>query len=245
MIADTDFSGKTVLVVGGSAGIGNAAAQAFRARGAEVHVWARKPSAEDYADAPGSDMTGLHYHQVDVSDFDAVEAWAPPFDRLDVLVCCQGHVLYRRAEFQVKGFQEVLDVNLTSNMAIIGRFQPMLETAKGSVIVVSSTAAFHATVGNPAYNASKAGAVALVRTLAQGMATSGVRVNGLAPGFVPTRMTRVTTDREDRAETMRARIPMGRFGQPEEMAGVCLFLASPLASYVTGQTIICDGGLVL
>lgn len=242
---DTDFSGKRVLVVGGSAGIGNAVAQGFLKRGAEVHVWARKPSAADYAGVPESDLEGIRYHSMDVADFEAVEAWVPPFDGLDVVVCAQGHVIYKRGEFKWKGFRDVVDVNLTANMVIIDKFLPMLEKSKGSAIVVSSTAAYHATVGNPAYNASKAGAVALVRTLGAAYARSGVRVNGLAPGFVPTRMTQVTTDREERAEAMRSRIPMGRFGRPEDMAGVCLFLASPLAAYVTGQTIACDGGLVL
>lgn len=182
---DTDFSGKTVLVVGGSAGIGNAVAQAFARRGAEVHVWARKASAEDYAGVEGSDLEGLRYHQMDVTDFEAVEAWEAPFDALDVLVCAQGHVIYRRGEFRTEGFREVVDVNLTSNMAIIGKFLPMLEKTGGSATVVSSTAAYHATVGNPAYNASKAGAVALVRTLAAAYAASGVRVNGWRPASCP------------------------------------------------------------
>ncbi len=244
-VKDTDFSGKRVLVVGGSAGIGNAVAQGFLKRGAEVHVWARKPSAKDYEGVPESDLEGIHYHQMDVSDFEAVENWQAPFDSLDVVVCAQGHVIYKRGEFHWKGFQEVTDVNLTANMVIIDKFLPMLEKTRGSAIVVSSTAAYHATVGNPAYNASKAGAVALVRTLGAAYARSGVRVNGLAPGFVPTRMTEVTTKREDRVDAMKSRIPMGRFGKPEDMAGVCLFLASPLAAYVTGQTIACDGGLVL
>jgi len=240
-----DFSGKTALVVGGSSGIGNATAQAFRDRGATVHVWGTRATADDYAGDAGSDLTGLHYAQMDVSDLDAIETHTPAFETLDALVLCQGRVLYKRQEFRMAGFQDVLNVNLTSLMACIMKFQPMLEASRGSVVVVSSTAAFHATVGNPAYAASKSGAVGLTRTLAQGLAAKGVRINSLAPGFIPTKMTTVTTENPARAEATKARIPMGRFGTPEEMAAAALFLASPLAGYITGQTLVADGGLLL
>lgn len=242
---ELDFTGRSALVIGGSGGIGNAIAQAFRAQGAEVHVWGTRAAAEDYAGVLGSDLTGLHYRQMDVSDFDAIEAYEPPFGQLDMLVQSQGLVKYRRQEYQVPSFRAVLDVNLTSLMACAAKFEPMLSSSKGSMTIVTSSAAFHATRGNPAYNASKAGATGLVRTLAQAYAEKGVRVNAIAPGFIPTRLTANTTEDEKRAETARARIPMGRFGTPEEMAGVALFLASPLASYVTGQTILADGGMLL
>lgn len=245
MTDDTNFSGKTVLVVGGSSGIGNATAQAFRSRGAVVHVWGTRAGAADYDDSSDSDLTGLRYKQVDVSDFDHVANCAADFEALDVLVLCQGKVLYKRQEFEMAGFQQVLDVNLNSLMACATGFHPALAAGKGSLIIVSSTAAFHATRGNPAYGASKAAAAGLTRTLGQAWAADGIRVNGIAPGFVPTKMTRVTTENEKRAESTRAMIPLHRFGRPDEMAGVALFLASPLASYILGQTIIVDGGLLL
>lgn len=242
---DLDFSGRTALVVGGSSGIGNGIAQAYRAHGAEVYVWGTRGSADDYSADEGSDLTGLHYAQVDVSDFAAIAGWEAPFDSLDILVLCQGAVLYRRAEFAMDGFQQVIDVNLNSLMACAGRFHDMLAAARGTLIVVSSTAAYHATKGNPAYNASKAGAVGLTRTLAQAWAADGIRVNGIAPGLVDTKMTRVTTENPKRLQASLARIPLGRLGTPEDMAGVALFLASPLAAYVLGQTIPVDGGLTL
>lgn len=98
---------EPVLVVGGSSGIGNGIAQAFRRKGADVHVWGTRASAADYAVADGSDLTGLAYTCVDVSDDDAVEAIVPAFTRLDVLVCCQGAVLYARGEFRMPGFRKV------------------------------------------------------------------------------------------------------------------------------------------
>lgn len=241
---ELDFSGKTALVVGGSSGIGNAIAQAFRARGAEVTVWGTRPAAADYADEAGSDLEGLTYACVDVSDPAAIAA-APGFDELDILVQSQGAVLYRRQEFQPEGWSKVMAINVDSVMHIAQRFHPLLKAAGGSVIVVSSVAGFRATMGNPAYAASKTAAVGLVRTLGQAWAPDGIRVNGLAPSLVDTKMTKVTMDSPERRERALAKIPMGRFGTTEEMAGVALFLASPLAGYVCGQTLLVDGGLTL
>ena len=239
-----DFTGKRVLIVGGSSGIGNGMAKAFRSRGAEVHVWGTRASAADYADEDGSDLTGLTYTQVAVDDRAQIEA-APGFDSLDVLICCQGAVQYRRAEFEAEGWDQVLTVNLTSIMDCARKFRAALAEAKGTLIAVSSTAGFHATIGNPAYGASKAGAVALVRNLAAAYAEEGIRVNGIAPGFVATKMTKVTTDNPKRLEGALAKIPLHRMGTPDDMAGAALFLASPLSAYVLGQTIIVDGGLTL
>src|SRR5690606_30925734 len=101
---DLDFSGKTVLVVGGSSGIGNGIAQAFRRRGADVHVWGTRASASDYAGDEGSDLDGLGYSQVDVSDIDAIERLTPAFSQLDILIQCQGTVAYRRGEFEREGW---------------------------------------------------------------------------------------------------------------------------------------------
>jgi 3-oxoacyl-[acyl-carrier protein] reductase len=240
-----DFSGKTVLVVGGSSGIGNGIAQAFRRHGADVQVWGTRAKAADYRAAEGSDLTGLAYAQVDVSDFAAIERWGAPFRTLDVLVLCQGTVIYKRGEFKMDGFQKVVDVNLNSLMACAIKFHGMLAAAKGSLITVSSTAAFHSTRGNPAYNASKTGVVGLTRTLAEAWAGDGIRVNGIAPGLVDTKLTKVTTENPERLQASLQGIPLKRLGTPEDMAGVALFLASPLASYVVGHTIPVDGGLIL
>ncbi len=240
-----DFSGKVVLVVGGSSGIGNGIARAFLDRGAEVFVWGTRATAADYADGEGSDLRGLHYAQVDVSQPGAVERQQPAFQRLDVLVLCQGTVLYKRGEFDAVGFRKVVEVNLNSLMDCSMKFFDKLKASSGCLITVSSTAAFHATRGNPAYNASKAGAVGLTRTLGQAWAGEGIRVNGIAPGLVDTKLTKVTTAHPERLKASLQAIPAGRLGLPADMAGVALFLASPLAAYVYGQTIPVDGGLIL
>ena len=240
-----DFNGKTALVVGGSSGIGNAIAQALRAQGALVYVWGTRSSPADYAGEPGSNLEGLHYTQVDVAEGDAIRAADPHIDRLEVLVLSQGLVLYQRQEFDEPGFRRVLDVNLTSLMSCCMRFFEPLKAARGAVVVVSSTAAFHSTKGNPAYNASKTGALGLTRTLGDAWAPLGIRVNGLAPGMVETKMTRVTTDHPKRRQAFLDKIPAGRLGVPDDIAGPALFLASPLSAYMCGQTLVVDGGLTL
>ncbi len=242
---ELDFNAKQVLVMGGSSGIGNGIAQAFRAKGARVQVCGTRAGAADYSAAEGSDLAGLDYFQLDVSDAGAIENLRPTFDRLDVLVLAQGAVIYRRGEFEMAGFRKVMEVNLMSLMACATRFHAMLGASKGSLIIVSSTAAYHSTKGNPAYNASKSGAVGLTRTLAQAWAGDGIRVNGIAPGLVDTKMTKVTTENPKRLEGAIERIPLRRLGTPADMAGAALFLASPLASYIVGQTLVVDGGLIL
>ena len=240
-----NFAGQTVLVVGGSSGIGNGIAQAFRAAGAGVHVWGTRPDAAAYASETGSDLEGLHYSQVDVADDAAIESSVPAFEQLHVLVLAQGAVLYDRQEYAMPAFRKVVNVNLHSLMACSLKFYAMLKRTRGALITVSSTAVYHANVGNPAYNASKAGAVGLTRTLGAAWAKDGITVNGIAPGLVATKMTKITTDNPKRLDAALGRIPVGRLGTPADMAGVALFLASPLSGYIVGHTIPADGGLIL
>jgi len=242
---DTDFSDRNVLVVGGSSGIGNGIAHGFRERGANVHVWGTRASAADYAGSEGSDLGGLGYACVDVGDPDAIEAAAMPFASLDVLVLCQGTVVYRRGEFERPGWDRVMAVNLDSLMHCARKFHDQLAAAKGALIIVSSISGLKANVGNPAYAASKAGAISLTKTLGQAWAKDGIRVNGLAPGLVDTKLTKVTTENPARRDGALAAIPQRRMGTPADMAGAAIFLASPLAAYVTGHTLIVDGGLSL
>src|SRR6266481_918933 len=237
---ELDFTGKSVLVVGGSSGIGNGIARAFLAHGATVHVWGTRASKLDYAADEGSVLDGLHYQKVDVLNGEALAAYDPPFSTLDVLVQSQGLVLYRRAEFGMAEFRRVIEVNLTSVMACAMKFHALLAASRGAMIVVNSLAAFLATKGNPAYNASKAGVLGLTRNLGQSWASEGIRVNGIAPGLVNTKLTRVTTEDPARLEATLQRIPLGRLGTVEEMAGVALFLASPLSTYMVGETLLVD-----
>jgi 3-oxoacyl-[acyl-carrier protein] reductase len=242
---DTDFSGKCVLVVGGSSGIGNGIAQAFRARGADVEVWGTRASKQDYADTEGSDLTGLAYQQVDVGAPDAIANATLGLDRLDVLVLSQGIVAYKKAEFQRTGWDQVMAVNLDSLIHCSEKFRGPLAQNAGSIVIISSVSGVKANIGNPAYAASKAGAISLTKSLGQAYARDGIRVNGVAPGLVETKLTQVTTENPERLKGALRAIPLRRTGRPEEIAGGVLFLASPLASYICGQTIFVDGGMTL
>lgn len=242
---EIDFSGKTVLVVGGSSGIGNGIARMFRDHGATVFVSGTRTSAEEYSEEEGSDLSGISYFQLDVSNDANVEQLVPPFEKLDVLVLSQGLVMYKRAEFQMPNFRRVLDVNLMSVMSCCMKFHDMLAAAKGSVVILGSGASFYAVFGNPAYSASKGALVTLTKTLAEAWATDGIRVNGIAPGLVATKITKVTWDHPRRYADSLEEIPLKRWGTPEDMGGIALFLASSLSSYITGQMLIADGGMSL
>ena len=162
--------------------------------------------------------------------------------QVDILVNNAGMVAYRRQEFQTEIFRRILDVNLTSIMTLSELLKPSLAEVSGSIINISSLTSFFASSGNPAYGASKAGIVQLTKSLAVAWAADGVRVNAIAPGWIATSMTEVSQNREAINSEILRRTPVGRWGQPEDIAGVALFLASPLASYVTGETISVDGG---
>jgi 3-oxoacyl-[acyl-carrier protein] reductase len=237
---EIDFTGKTVLVTGGSSGIGNGIARVFRDHGAAVAVTGTKARAADY----DSDLAGMAYHQLDVADDAAVDAFDPKLERLDVLVNSVGTVAYRRAEFTMPVWRKVMDVNINGVMHCCTKFEPLLRQSKGSIVIISSMASFTATRGNPAYSASKGGLRTLIKSLAEAWGPA-IRVNGVAPGFVDTKLTKVSRDNPAIYDATVKETPLGRWGEPEEMGGVCLFLASPLASYVTGALIPVDGGISL
>lgn len=244
-MSDLDFSNKRVLVVGGSSGIGNGIARSFLARGANVAVWGTRASASEYDPADGSDLSGVSYAQVDVGNPDAIFDAAFPFESLDILVLSQGIVAYKKAEFQREGWDKVMAVNIDSLIHCCEKFRPALGETNGSIVIISSVSGLNANIGNPAYAASKAGAISLTKSLGQAYARDGIRVNGVAPGLVDTKLTKVTTENPDRLEATLRSIPVRRLGQPEEIAGGVLFLASPLAKYVCGHTLVVDGGLTL
>ena len=118
----------------------------------------------------------------------------------------------------------------------------MLVESKGCIVNVTSVASFRSTPGNPAYSASKGGGLTLTRTLANAWGRAGVRVNAILPGLVDTKLTKVTRDNPELYEASIKRTPLRRWGTPEEMGGIALFLASPLAGFVTGEGIVADGG---
>ncbi|MCD5422441.1 SDR family oxidoreductase [Rhodococcus pyridinivorans] len=241
---DLALTGRTVLVTGGASGIGNGIARAFLDQGASVHATGTRDSVEEYDDVGGADLDGITYHCLDVTDPRAVSSFTLDTP-VDILVNSVGTVAYNRAEYEPDTFARVVDVNLNGVMRCCVRFHNDLAKARGAIINVGSTSSFISTPGQPAYSASKGALLTLTKSLADAWARDGVRVNGIAPGFVETRLTRPSREREDiYAESLKG-IPLRRWGTPEEMGAAAVFLASPQSSYITGQMLLVDGGLTL
>lgn len=234
-----EFKGKRVLVTGGSQGIGLATARAFHDNGATVFVTGTRASAADYAD----DLSAFTYIAADFAKPDTASAVAAAAGDIDILVNNAG--TGRPDEYSDKGFRTVIDVNLNSVMALSLALHPALKARKGAIVNMGSLSSFLALRETPAYTASKAGLLGLTRALADKWAPDGIRVNMVAPGFIRTRMTEIQRTDADYEKRLLKAVPMRRWGEPEEVAETVLFLASPRAPYVTGQSIAIDGGLML
>jgi len=234
-----DFTGKRVLVCGASDGIGFGVAKAFLEAGAQVSITGTR-SADQYH----NDFSGMSFHCLDIQSTEAITALARTFDALDVLVNCIGSVLWKKAEFELGGFETILSINLTGAMQLSMAFFPLLKQSRGNIVHLDSVASIRPAPANPAYSASKAGLTQLCKTLAMKWGRDGVRINSLAPGMVPTKLT-VNQTTAEQEQQFRLSNPIPRLGTPEDIAGGVLFLASPLAAYVTGHQLVVDGGLSL
>ena len=231
-----DFSGRAVLVVGASlGGIGSAIAAAFRSAGAAVTI-------TGIENEPVENERGRYpYERLDVTDTGAVERLAVRIERLDVLVNCAGGS-ERGQPPGIAPFEHFLDLNLTGTYRLCFAFLPHLEASRGCIINIGSMYGHVGSPKVPAYGAAKAGVHQLTKSLAIAWAERGVRANAIAPGFVATAGTAVGRSDPEHYAAVVARTPMGRWGEPEDIAGPALFLASPAAAFVTGVTLNVDGG---
>ena len=240
-----DFNKKNVLVIGGSSGIGRGIAESFVNYNANVCITGTRDSINDYEENISKNIGKCNYQQLDLSNHDNLKEIDLPFNNLDHLICSQGIVAYKRKEFEMDTFKKVVDLNLNSIMASCSFFQEKLSQSNGSIIIIGSGASYHSVKGNPAYSASKGGLLTLIKTLAEAWAENNIRVNGIAPGFVATKLTEVTYKNEKRYEDTLQSIPLGRWGTPNDMGELACFLCSSGASYITGQMITSDGGMSL
>jgi NAD(P)-dependent dehydrogenase (short-subunit alcohol dehydrogenase family) len=218
------FEGKSVLVAGGTSGIGKAIANAFDAAGATVTA------------------AGLgEGTQLDVTDNEAVKALVESHRSLDILVNAAG-VIRRDAEFEIDTFSEVIDINLTGAMRACVAAREHLKRSKGCIVNIASMLTFFGGARVPAYSASKGGIAQLTRSLAVAWAQDGIRVNAVAPGWIATPLTQALQDDPIRSAPLLSRTPMGRWGEPDEVAGPVMFLCSDAARFVTGAILTVDGG---
>ena len=231
-----DFTGTVVVVIGASrGGIGSAIARAFQDAGAEVEITGVEP------EPVAEDASRFCYTQLDVTDTDAVRAFAATRTHVDILVNCAA-ITVRGKEMAPDLFAKVLDINLTGSFRCAEALLPALTAARGRVINIASMYARFGSPRNPAYGASKAGVEQLTKSLAIAWAEHGVQVNAIAPGFIVTEQS--ARARQDPAFTaaIEARTPLARWGQPEDIVGAALFLASDASAFMTGACLAVDGG---
>ena len=247
-----DLTGKVAIVTGGATGLGRQMADALAEAGADVVVCARKVErCEQTAaelEALGVRALGLGCDLRDPESIDAVvRRTVDEFGRVDILVNNAGTAWASPPEdMPLEGWQKVIDVNLTGAFLFaqcVGRVL-IRQGGGGRIVNVASVAAFRgapqAAMNALPYNASKAGVVGLTIDLAVKWAQHGITVNAIAPGWFPTEMTAYTLDAA--GERLLSRVPLGRYGGQDDLKGAVLYLASAASGYVTGTTLIVDGG---
>jgi len=244
------LQGKKALITGASKGIGNAVAEAFLRQGAVVYAVSRTPGDLEKLQAAAAEAgTTVVFKAADVSDEAAITAVVKEIIKesggLDVVVNNAGITRDGLiARMPADAWDEVLRVNLASAFYICKAVSMhLLGRRGGSIINMSSVVGLHGNAGQTNYAASKAGLIGLTKSLAQELAPRGVRVNAICPGFIGTEMTDKLNDEQKKA--LFDRIPMARMGKPEEIAGAAVWLASDLSTYVTGQAITVDGGMLM
>ncbi|AEM73222.1 3-oxoacyl-[acyl-carrier-protein] reductase [Caldicellulosiruptor acetigenus] len=242
---------KVALITGASRGIGRAIALKFAQNGANVIInySSSQSQAEELKEEIEKIGTKAMIIKCDVSNADEVSQMfsqvEKEFGRLDILVNNAGitkdGLILRMNE---EDFDKVIAINLKGAfLCARAAAKMMVKQRSGNIINISSVVGIAGNIGQANYAASKAGIIGLTKSLAKELASRNIRVNAIAPGFIKTDMTEVLSDKVK--EVMLSSIPLGRFGKADEVANVALFLASNLSSYITGQVIVVDGGMIM
>jgi len=250
-----DLTGKVAIVTGSSRGIGLAIAAALAEHGCKVVISSRK---QDACDEVAHAINAQHGDEraiavaASISDKEAlqnlVDETRRQFGRIDVLVCNAASNPYYgpMAGISDDQFRKILDNNVIANHWLISMVAPeMLERGEGSIIIVSSIGGLTSSTMIGAYNISKAADFQLARNLAAEFGPSGVRVNCIAPGLIKTDFARALWENPDTLKAVTRATPLRRIGEPHEIAGAAVFLASPASTFMTGQTMVVDGGSMI
>jgi len=244
----TSLNGKVALITGGSRGIGAGVARHFAAAG--IHVAIGYHARGDAAASLAADITAAGGQclavQGDITDGDAVQRIVADtvarFGRLDILVNCAGIAPYRALGAMDAAFiRAMLDANVLGTVLVTQAVLPHLTVPGGRIINFASALAFRPIPTSSIYSASKAAVVTLTHAWSKELGPRGITVNAIAPGVIETEMTAGIL--AERGEGIVASTPLGRIGQPDDIAGVALFLCSPEARWITGRTIVADGGV--
>jgi len=238
-----DFSGARVLVTGGTSGIGLATARAFADAGASVTITGTRESSSAYDE----DLAGFDFRQLRVTDNAEIRAVAASLDGLDILVNNAGNARLAGPEDSVEAvFEEMVRVHLLSGHHMSEACLDMLSASTlaggASVVGISSLTSFMAAPWVPGYGAGKAGMVQLAKTQAKLWGDQGVRSNCVTAGYTQTRLTAAVKEMPEANAAVIQRTALQRWGQPQEIADAVLFLSSDRASFITGETLIVDGG---
>jgi NAD(P)-dependent dehydrogenase (short-subunit alcohol dehydrogenase family) len=226
------------LVTGGTRGIGEGVTRALAAAGWTVTACGLT-QAECDAFAP---TPGVATRVLDVTSEASVAGVIADTPALDLLVNCAGIIRRGGAEFEIEAFRATIEVNLVGTMRMSVAAKPLLAARGGSIVNTASMLTFHGSPFAPGYAASKGGVGQLTKSLAAAWAGEGIRVNAIAPGWIATELTKPLVEDPARSAPILARTPQGRWGTPEDLGGVVLFLASDAARFVTGAIIPVDGG---
>jgi len=242
-----DLSGKTAAITGGGRGLGLGISNALLEAGADVIVLGRNPVPAELTARAASLGRQVHFVALDLADSDAIAETAARVlatHRVDILVNNAGtQDRYPAVDFPLAAWDRVLDINLRAVFQLCQLFgRPMLERGEGKIVNLASLLSFQGGLTVPAYAASKGAVAQLTKALCNEWSSKGVNVNAVAPGYMATEMNTALLADPARMEQLAARIPAGRWGQPEDIGNVVVFLASSAAAYVHGQVLAVDGG---
>ena len=242
-----DLTGRCALVTGGGRGLGLGISEALLEAGAEVIVVGRSPIPAELTRHAANLGREVHFVALDLADSDAIAATARQVlatHRVDILVNNAGtQDRYPALDFPLEAWDAVLDVNLRAVFQLCQLFgAPMVERGEGKIVNLASLLSFQGGMTVPAYAASKGAVAQLTKALCNEWSGPGVNVNAVAPGYMATEMNAALLADPVRLDQLSTRIPAGRWGQPQDIGNVVVFLASAAAGYVHGQVLAVDGG---